>query len=116
MYGSIVWDRTQNVVVITLNRPRVLNALNRALKGELADALTRIKSDESIRAVVITGTGDQAFSAGQDLTEAKDMSGPEAEEWVREFETLYDQVRMLNVPVVAAVNGCARVPGCRRAL
>jgi hypothetical protein len=67
MYGSVVWE-------LTLNRPRVLNALNRALKGELADALTRIKSDESIRAVVITGAGEQAFSAAQDLTEAKDMS------------------------------------------
>jgi enoyl-CoA hydratase/carnithine racemase len=63
-----------------------LNALSRALKGELADALTRIKADSGIRAVVITGAGDRAFSAGQDLTEAKDMSGPEAEEWVREYE------------------------------
>src|SRR3989454_6147180 len=116
MYGSIVWEQTENVVVITLNRPRVLNALNRALKGELADALTRIKSDESIRAVVITGAGEQAFSAGQDLIEAKDMSGPEAEEWVREFELLYDQVRMLDVPVIAAVNGWAMGAGCQLAL
>ena len=116
MYRDIVWEQTENVVVITLNRPRVLNALNRALKGELADALTRIKSDESIRAVVITGAGEQAFSAGQDLTEAKDMSGPEAEEWVREFELLYDQVRMLDVPVIAAVNGWAMGAGCQLAL
>jgi len=47
MYGSVVWERMENVVVITLNRPRVLNALNRALKGELADVLTKIKSHES---------------------------------------------------------------------
>jgi enoyl-CoA hydratase/carnithine racemase len=116
MYANIVWERTDNVVVITLNRPRVLNALNRALKRELSDALTKIKTDEMIRAVVITGTGEQAFSAGQDLTEAKDMSGPEAEEWVREFETLYDQVRMLDVPVIAAVNGWAMGAGCQLAL
>ncbi len=45
MYANIVWERTENVVVITLNRPRVLNALNRALKGELADALAQIKHD-----------------------------------------------------------------------
>ena len=45
MYRDIVWEQTENVVVITLNRPRVLNALNRALKGELGDALTRIKGD-----------------------------------------------------------------------
>src|SRR5215510_5203848 len=116
MYEHIVWERTDNIVLITLNRPRVLNALNRALKGELADALARIKADESVRAVVMTGTGDQAFSAGQDLTEAKDMSGREAEEWVREFEQLYDQVRMLDVPVIAAVNGWAMGAGCQLAL
>ncbi|HEY7541563.1 MAG TPA: enoyl-CoA hydratase/isomerase family protein [Methylomirabilota bacterium] len=116
MYANIVWERTENVVAITLNRPRVLNALNKALKGELADALMKIKHDEGVRAVVLTGAGDQAFSAGQDLTEAKDMSGPEAEEWVREFETLYDQVRMLDVPVIAAVNGWAMGAGCQLAL
>jgi enoyl-CoA hydratase len=116
MYANIVWEQAENVVTITLDRPRVLNALNRALKRELADALTRVKADPTIRAVVITGAGDQAFSAGQDLTEAKDMSGPEAEEWVREFELLYDQVRMLDVPVIAAVNGWAMGAGCQLAL
>src|SRR6266850_2156278 len=116
MYEHIVWERAENVVIVTLNRPRVLNALSRALKRELADALGRIKADESVRAVVITGAGEQAFSAGQDLTEAKDMSGPEAEEWVREYELLYDQVRMLDVPVIAAVNGWAMGAGCQLAL
>src|SRR2546422_9198782 len=116
MYRDIVWEQTENVVVITLNRPRVLNALNRALKGELGDALTRIKDDPEIRAVILTGAGDQAFSAGQDLTETKDMSGPEAEEWVREDELLYDRVRMLDVPVIAAVNGWAMGAGCQLAL
>jgi enoyl-CoA hydratase len=116
MYRDIVWEQADNVIVITLNRPRVLNALNRALKSELSDALTRIKLDPRIRAVVVTGAGEQAFSAGQDLTEAKDMTGPEAEEWVREFELLYDQVRMLDVPVIAAVNGWAMGAGCQLAL
>src|SRR5258705_3414231 len=116
MYENIVWERTENVVVITLNRPRVLNALNRARKRELAEALTRIKGDESIRAFVVTGAGDQAVSAAQDLTEAKNMTGPESEEWVREYELLYDQVRMLDVPVIAAVTGWAMGAGCQLAL
>jgi len=64
MYEHIVWERRENVVVVTLNRPRVLNALSRALKRELADALSRVKADESVRAVVLTGAGEQAFSAG----------------------------------------------------
>src|SRR5262245_27552646 len=94
MYENIVWEQADSVVVVTLNRPRVLNALSRALKAELGDALARIKGDPGIRAVVITGAGDQAFSAGQDLTEAKDMTGPEAEAWVREYELLYDTIGM----------------------
>ena len=116
MYQHIIWERTDAVVVVTLNRPRVLNALSRDLKSELSDALTRIKNDPTIRAVVLTGAGDRAFSAGQDLTEAKDMSGPEAEEWVRDFERIYDQVRMLDIPVIAAVNGWAMGAGCQLAL
>src|SRR5437899_9881836 len=116
MYQKIQWEQKNRIAVITLNRPRVLNALSRALKAELSDALTRIKADPGIRAVIMTGAGDQAFSAGQDLTEAKDMSGPEAEEWVREYELLYDQIRMLDVPVIASVNGWAMGAGCQLAL
>lgn len=116
MYRNIVWEQKGNVVVVTLDRPRVLNALSRALKEELADALRRVKADPDLRALVLTGAGDRAFSAGQDLTEAKDMSGPEAEEWVREYERLYDLVRMLDVPVIAAVNGWAMGAGCQLAL
>ena len=116
MYRNIVWEQKGTVVVVTLDRPRVLNALSRALKEELADALRRVKADPDLRALVLTGAGDRAFSAGQDLTEAKDMSGPEAEEWVREYERLYDLVRMLDVPVIAAVNGWAMGAGCQLAL
>src|SRR3989442_12749309 len=116
MYQNILWEQKDRSAVITLNRRRVLNALSRALKGERSEALTRIKADPGIRAVIMTGAGDQAFSAGQDLTEAKDMSGPEAEEWVREYELLYDQIRMLYVPVIAAVNGWAMGAGCQLAL
>src|SRR2546428_157618 len=116
MYQNILWEQKDRSAVITLNRPRVLNALSRALKGELSDALTRIKADPGIRAVIMTGAGDQAFSAGQDLTEAKDMSGPAAEEWAREHELLYDQTRMLDGPVIAAVNGWAMGAGCQLAL
>ena len=116
MYQNILWEQKDRSAVITLNRPRVLNALSRALKAELSDALMRIKADPGIRAVIMTGAGDQAFSAGQDLTEAKDMSGPEAEEWVREYELLYDQIRVLDVPLIAAVNGWAMGAGCQLAL
>jgi len=108
MYDSIVWERTDNVVVITLNRPRVLNALNRALKGELADALTKIKADESIRAVVITGAGDQAFCSGGDQRVRGD-AGYVGKDGVPRLNVLDLQrmIRSLPKPVIAVVAGYA---------
>ena len=115
MYSNIVFEKKDSIAVITLNRPRVLNALSRALKGELSDALQRTAADSGVRAIVLIGAG-KAFSAGQDLNEAKDLDGPGAEEWVREYERLYDQVRAVPVPIVAAVNGWAMGAGCQLAL
>ena len=77
MYSNIGFETDRNVAVITLNRPKVLNALSRALKAELMDACGKIGADSNIRAVVLTGAG-KAFSAGQDLNEAKDLDGATA--------------------------------------
>ena len=115
MYSSIIFERKGVVATITLNRPRVLNALNRALKAELLDALGRVAGDSGIRVLVLTGAG-KAFSAGQDLNEAKDLDGAGAEEWVREYQRLYEAVRALDVPIIAAVNGWAVGAGCQLAL
>jgi enoyl-CoA hydratase/carnithine racemase len=115
MYSSILFEQKAGIAVITLNRPRVLNALSRALKAELSHALERVAKAPDVRAVVLIGAG-KAFSAGQDLNEAKDMDGPAAEEWVREFERLYDLIRALHVPVIAAVSGWAMGAGCQLAL
>jgi enoyl-CoA hydratase/carnithine racemase len=116
MYENILFERKDRVAVITLNRPRVLNALSRALKAELSDALRRVRADATVRALVITGAGDRAFSAGQDLNEAKDLDGPGAEEWVREYERLYEDFRVLDIPIVAAVQGWCMGAGCQLAL
>jgi enoyl-CoA hydratase/carnithine racemase len=116
MYQHILFERKGRLAVVTLNRPRVLNALSVALKTELSDALGRIRADDGIRALVVTGAGDRAFSAGQDLNEAKDLDGPGAEEWVREYERLYDDFRALDIPIIAAVNGWCMGAGCQLAL
>ena len=115
MYAHLLFERQDAIVVLTLNRPRVLNALSRALKAELSDALARVQADAGVRALVLTGAGE-SFSAGQDLNEAKDLDGPGAEEWVREYERLYAQFRALDIPVIAAVRGWAMGAGCQLAL
>jgi enoyl-CoA hydratase len=116
MYANILFERKGRIAVVTLNRPQVLNALSLALKTELSDVLRRVREDGSIRALVVGGAGDRAFSAGQDLNEAKDLDGPGAEAWVREYERLYDDFRAVDVPIVAAVHGWCMGAGCQLAL
>jgi len=116
MDTDVLFERKDRIAVITLNRPRVLNALSRRLKTALSEALRRVRDDSGIRALVVTGSGDQAFSAGQDLNEAKDLDGPGAEEWVREYERLYEDFRALDIPIIAAVNGWCMGAGCQLAL
>jgi enoyl-CoA hydratase len=115
MYTSILYERDDATAIITLNRPHVLNALSTALKRELVDAVRSIRDDPGVRAVIVTGAGS-AFCAGQDLNEAKDLDGPGAEEWVREYQRLYEDVRALDVPLIAAINGWAVGAGLQIAL
>jgi len=107
MAPFILTARRGAVAVITLNRPDVLNAWHAPMRDELVRALTACDADPEVRAIVLTGAGDRAFSAGQDLTEAKDFDADRAEEWIREWERLYDRLRSLSKPVIAALNGVA---------
>ncbi len=99
--------RDGEVALITLNRPHVLNAWDRPMRELLVGALDRCAADDGIGAVVLTGAGDRAFGAGQDLREAKSFDADRAEEWLREWERLYDRMRSLPKPLVVAMNGLA---------
>ncbi len=101
------------VLVLTLDRPAVRNALSRALRAELAEALRDAADDPGVRAVVITGRGS-AFCAGLDLDELKASAGQSREEALedsRALAALYRQIIDLGKPVVAAVNGPAVAGG-----
>ena len=95
------------VAVITLNRPEVLNAWHTAMRTMLLAALDAAEADAAVRAIVLTGTGDRAFGAGQDLNETKTFDPDRAELWMGEWETLYDRLRSLSKPLVVALNGLA---------
>lgn len=111
--------RTQDgIATLTLNRPAVLNAMNRQLSGELVAALQRIAGDDSIRAIVLTGEG-RAFCAGQDLVEAipKGDEHPDLGAIVKAVYTpVIRAIRTIEKPVVAAVNGIAAGAGAQLAL
>ncbi|HKO15464.1 MAG TPA: 2-(1,2-epoxy-1,2-dihydrophenyl)acetyl-CoA isomerase PaaG [Gemmatimonadaceae bacterium] len=119
IYQHIVFAREQGVARITLNRPEVLNSINRAMASELLDALRAAAGDDGLRAVLLTGAG-RAFCAGQDLAEAAprpDGSLPDLGDFVRDgYNPIVRAVRTLEKPVVCAVNGVAAGAGANLAL
>lgn len=112
----INYSVTNNVAVITLNRPEKFNSFIREMSLELQGALKQANEDRSVRAVLLLGTG-KAFCAGQDLSEAIDPSGPGITRIVEEhYNPIIRLMRNLEKPVIAAVNGVAAGAGANIAL
>jgi len=105
--SDILIDIQGAVAVITLNRPAKLNAWTTPMRNEIIEALERFEADDAIRAIIMTGAGDRAFSAGQDLSEAHDFDGERAVAWVGEWQRYYAALRGLSKPLVMALNGTA---------
>jgi enoyl-CoA hydratase/carnithine racemase len=107
MPAYILIDRKGAVGIITLNRPETFNAWHRPMRDELVEAIAAFEADSSIGAIVLTGAGEHAFSAGQDLAETMKFDPDRAEEWIHEWDHLYDLMRSLSKPIIAALNGVA---------
>ncbi len=116
-YETIVVEREGPVAVVTLNRPKVLNALNAAMIGELRELFAAFELDDAVRAVVLTGAGDRAFAAGADIGELNALPSPVAAvRLARRGQALTLQIERLSKPVIAAVNGFALGGGCELAM
>ncbi|MFN3938492.1 MAG: enoyl-CoA hydratase/isomerase family protein [Gemmobacter sp.] len=107
MTDTILTETRGRVRLITLNRPEKLNAWNRPMRQALVAALRAADADGAIGALVVTGTGERAFGAGQDLAEARRFDVARAAEWIGEWEELYGALRAVEKPVIAALNGVA---------
>lgn len=107
MQDSVLSDIRGRVGILTLNRPEKLNAWNAPMRARLVEALDALEADEAVRAIILTGAGDRAFGAGQDLNETKTFDADRAELWMGEWERLYDRLRSLSKPIIAALNGVA---------
>lgn len=107
MESFVLSEIRGRVGVITLNRPEVLNAWNAPMRARLVEVFDEMEKDEAVRAIILTGAGDRAFGAGQDLNETKTFDPDRAELWIGEWERLYDRIRSLSKPVIAALNGVA---------
>ena len=95
------------VGVLTLNKPSKLNAWDKEMRDDIVAALRAWDADDGVGAIVMTGAGDRAFSAGQDFAEAHSFDAERAEAWIREWETFYGTLRRLKKPIVVALNGTA---------
>ncbi len=112
-YSYILVERDENIGIVTLNRPKELNALNNQLVAELADALETFERDETVRCIVITGAGDRAFAAGADIKEMSDKSPIDM--MLGGFES-WGRIRRIRKPMIAAVGGYALGGGCELAM
>src|SRR6266536_1443108 len=113
-YENIIVGTRGRVGMITLNRPKALNALNDALMNELGEALAKFDADEGIGAIVIAG-GDKAFAAGADIGAMKDRGYRDV--YMGEFVTRnWERMKSVRKPVIAAVAGYALGGGCELAM
>ena len=104
-YEFIKTDRVDRVGIITLNRPEVLNALSIGLTRELDDAITEIEGDDSFGAIVITGSGERAFSAGADIHENRELDSDEREKITSERSEYSWHLTTATKPIIGAING-----------
>jgi enoyl-CoA hydratase len=112
-YQFILVERDGRVGIVTLNRPKELNALNNQLMSELSSALGEFDRDDEIRCIVITGAGDRAFAAGADIKEMSDKSP--IQQMTGGFGA-WEHLRRIHKPMVAAVGGYALGGGCELAM
>jgi enoyl-CoA hydratase len=106
-FKYIIYEKSEGVATITLNRPEALNALSKDVVEEILHALEDVKTDEAVRVVVLTGAGEKAFSAGADIKAMVGMTALKARELSFMGEELCVGLENLEKPVIAAINGYA---------
>ena len=113
---NVLYEKRSGIAYVTLNRPKVLNALNTPTWKDLRSAFEDARDDAAVRGVILTGAGDKAFIAGADISELAHATAIDAERSSRSGQEVLDLVENLGKPVVAAINGFALGGGCETAM
>ncbi|HUJ96186.1 MAG TPA: enoyl-CoA hydratase-related protein [Terriglobales bacterium] len=115
-YENILFEKKNAIAYVTINRPKVLNALNMATMEELRAAFTEVKHDAHVRVAILTGAGEKAFVAGADINELARHDAIGAKEYTHRGQAVLDLIENLGKPVIACVNGFALGGGCEIAM
>jgi enoyl-CoA hydratase len=115
-YATIIYEEKFNYSVITLNRPEKLNALNKQMFDDIADAVTKIELNPNISALIITGSGEKAFAAGADISELNACDARSGKLFSKYGSEIMERIARRKIPVIAAVNGYALGGGCELTL
>jgi enoyl-CoA hydratase/carnithine racemase len=113
---NVLYETKGAIAYVTVNRPKVLNALNTPTWSDLRRAFERARDDATVRGVILTGAGAKAFIAGADISELAKVTAFEAEQSSRFGQGVLDLIENLGKPVIAAVNGFALGGGCETAM
>src|ERR1700752_4873974 len=114
--ANVLYEKRGAIAYVTVNRPKVLNALNAPTWQDLRTAFTDAQNDPAVRGVILTGAGDKAFIAGADISGLAKASAIDAERSSRFGQRVLDLIENLGKPVVAAINGFALGGGCETAM
>ena len=115
-FEHILVERDEATAIVTINRAKVLNALNTRTLDELRRAILEIKQDESVRVVILTGAGERSFVAGADINELAVQTPTSGREHALAGQHVFDLIENLGKPVIAAINGFALGGGCELAM
>ncbi len=115
-YTNILVEKNKTSAIVTFNRPKALNALNKAMLEELLSCFTELSRDQTIKVVILTGAGEKAFIAGADIAFMQGLTADEGRLFGRLGQAVTRTIENLPQPVIAAINGFALGGGCELAL
>lgn len=115
-FETLEFKREGSVGVLTINRPKSLNALNTAVIQDLKKFLSQVKLEKALRVLIVTGSGEKAFVAGADIKEMESLSSSDAEQFSKNGQIVFQEIEDLHIPTIAAVNGFALGGGLELAM
>src|SRR6185437_9544400 len=113
---NVKFEKKNKIAYVTIDRPKVLNALNAATMGELQEVFTELAADKDIRVVILTGGGEKSFVAGADINELARNNPVVAKAYTHRGQAVLDLIENLGKPVIACINGFALGGGCEIAM